>query len=628
MADSKILNTRIALKYDLFENWTEANPKLLKGEVAIAYLPEVDADNTKDNPAPNILFKVGDGTKTFNELKFVSAIAADVYQWAKAAEKPQYEAKEITGIDDYINKTIQDTNTQYKLVTVEDGYSYKLQSKEINGEWADVPGSTITLTNIDSRLDALESAIAEGGSVSEQINTAIEALANNDAAVAHQFVTEVKQEDGVVKIARAALTADDIPELPQSKITDLTETLAGKQDNLEIDGTVSSANKVATQTTVETAINTALDGLDWDSSTHANVSGSYDSTTSIITKVTQVDGAVATESVALKEILPDVTDTENGFVVAVSQTDGKIAVTHKTAVEVLGFAGDYDKATNPIATKDYVTEAVADLNGAMHFIGSVAADPTVTAPTLPEGKDAWEAGDVVIFGVEEFVFDGTNWLKLGNESIYATKQDVSDEFAEVRGEMATQKSDLEKKIADDISAEHELITTEINTAINSLDNTDAAVAHQFVTEVKQTDGTVTVARKALEASDIPTIEQSQVSGLVEALNSKQDNLEIDGTVSSTNKVATQTTVETAVNTAIASIDFSIAETANEVVSAFSVEDGAIVTDSVKKVKLHAVATSGKIDDLVQDGLLLINCGTATTNITSNNDVRTDKDLGM
>ena len=111
----KNLNTRIALKYDSYENWQTHNPILLKGEIAIAELPVSENKPGVGEPnaagstpaiqnAPNILIKVGDGTNHYNDLKFVSALAADVYSWAKAATKPTYSAGEITGLKDYIGQ--------------------------------------------------------------------------------------------------------------------------------------------------------------------------------------------------------------------------------------------------------------------------------------------------------------------------------------------------------------------------------------------------------------------------------------------------------------------------------------------------------------------------------------------
>lgn len=84
-------------------------------------------------------------------------------------------------------------------------------------------------TAMDGRVDALETALGEGGSVSTQIANAIGELDVTDAAVANQFVTEVSETDGKIAVKRAALTAAAIPELAISKITGLQTALDGKQ---------------------------------------------------------------------------------------------------------------------------------------------------------------------------------------------------------------------------------------------------------------------------------------------------------------------------------------------------------------------------------------------------------------
>lgn len=77
----KILNTRIQLKYDSLQNWATANTLLKQGEVAFAYLPPKGNGVAPDATSDAVLMKVGPGN--FNDLPFVSALAADVYSWAK-----------------------------------------------------------------------------------------------------------------------------------------------------------------------------------------------------------------------------------------------------------------------------------------------------------------------------------------------------------------------------------------------------------------------------------------------------------------------------------------------------------------------------------------------------------------
>lgn len=64
------------------------------------------------------------------------------------------------------------------------------------------------------------------------------------------------------------------------------------------------------------------------------------------------------------------------------------------------------------------------------------------------------------------------------------------------------------------------VTSEISTKIGTLDKADAAVAGQVVSAVSETDGIITVSRRALAADDIPTLATSKISGLDTALNGK------------------------------------------------------------------------------------------------------------
>lgn len=614
----KNLNTRIALKYDSYANWQEYNPILLKGEIAIAELPVSENKPGVGEPnaagstpaiqnAPNILIKVGDGTNHYNDLKFVSALAADVYSWAKAATKPTYSAGEITGLKDYIGQQIQDTNTQYRIVAVDGAaYSYKLQKKDISdADYTDVSGSLISLTDVDSRLDTLEAAIGENGAVATKIANAIGALDyTGKAADAAKFVTNVTETNGIIEVTTGSIEVADVPALPQSKVTGLETALAGKQDNVPFENTPSESDKAATVQSIVGRIG-ALDHVDAADATSA---------TKVVAEVTQADGIVTVKKVAVANILPDVTDTENGFVVAVNQTDGKIAVTHKAVTDVLSFAGNYNGTENPIATRDYVTSAVSDLNGAMHFIGVSTTDPlSENGPTVT-GVTSFKAGDVVLFGYDEYVYDGSKWITLGNESIYAKAAEVNTEFGKVRKELADEKTALQGEIDSDIAAARTAITKEIGDKIATLDYTGKGSQGKFVTDVTETDGIISVTATNLVASDIPVIEQSQVNGLGTALNNKQNVVPFEHTPSESDKVATVKSV----TDRIGALDYSIAEENNKVISAFTVTDGVLNANSVKKVTLHKVATTGKVEDIEQDGLVIINCGTANTNIATSN----------
>ncbi len=140
MAQDKILQTRISLKYDTYANWHSKNPTLLAGEVAVVVVP--DPVGTIKN-VPTVLFKVGDGAKKFDELPWVSGPAGDVYAWAKEPTKPSYEANEISGLSNFISGQIQDTDTQYKIAI--SGRTVQLFKKDKGGAFGTTPDSTFNL---------------------------------------------------------------------------------------------------------------------------------------------------------------------------------------------------------------------------------------------------------------------------------------------------------------------------------------------------------------------------------------------------------------------------------------------------------------------------------------------------
>ena len=218
------IKTRLSLRYDTLANWNSANPVLNKGEVAVVAIPaSATGENTYgQDTKPSILFKVGDGTSNFKALPYASARAADVYAWAKEANKPSYTATEIAftnggdsdlesttvsaalnelrnkdaGINQAItdlsgnvytkaqtytktevDKAIEDmageiqgalesdTNTRYQIVFDSSTGYIKLQSKDI-GEtsWKDISGQSFDLTTLTvAKAKGISTVTAAGG---------------------------------------------------------------------------------------------------------------------------------------------------------------------------------------------------------------------------------------------------------------------------------------------------------------------------------------------------------------------------------------------------------------------------------------------------------------------------------
>ena len=153
MAD-KILKTRIKLLTKTYSEWQEIKDTFipLMGEMCIVNVP---AESGAVVEEPALLFKVGDGEHTFAELGFTSAIAADVYAWAKK-EKLDWndlDATFLAKLDERIESEAPQQDTQYQLVADGD-LAWKLQKSVDDGEtWVDATGR-IDISSVVAGLEA------------------------------------------------------------------------------------------------------------------------------------------------------------------------------------------------------------------------------------------------------------------------------------------------------------------------------------------------------------------------------------------------------------------------------------------------------------------------------------------
>lgn len=109
----------------------------------------------------------------------------------------------------------------------------------------------------------------------------------------------------------------------------------------------------------------------------------------------------------------------------------------------------------------------------------------------------------------------------------------------------TNVNNVDYTISVDIKPDNPIFDDKIRRAIANLDLDDHEIAHSYVTEVKQVNGQISVKRSTLKLSDIV--------GLDNILNSKQDNLYFAGSdnprysYSETNPVVTRLYLEDAVS---------------------------------------------------------------------------------
>lgn len=321
---------------------------------------------------------------------------------------------------------------------------------------------------------------------STALTNKIAELKNTDEAVANQFVTAVKEENGVVTVERKALVADNIPELGVSKITGLQGLLDGKQDTLTFDGNYSAGvNNVATVSTVNTAKSdligdTSAEAATTDGNTIADVRRYVDAKTKgvasdaklteLSNKVTANTNSIATINTSLAEggsvsnAIADakkagtdaataVSTLENGKVKA--NTDAIDAINNAetgilkqaqnyadgkdAAIAAAKKAGD-DAAAAVTTLKNGEVKANADAITAINNkIGTIPDGKTV-AQAIEDAKTAATYDDTEVKGLIKNNKDAIDVLKGGDTiegSVAKSVKDAINDFATKMSEDGT-----------------------------------------------------------------------------------------------------------------------------------------------------------------------------------------------
>lgn len=216
---------------------------------------------------------------------------------ANGTIKVDGNAVAVAGLKDAAFATVESINTTAQ------GYVTTAKA-ELEGNDATDTYESATIAGAKKYADKVAKAASDNASTA--LSNKIAELKNNDEAVANQFVTAVKETDGVVTVKRKALVAEDIPELGQSKISGLTNALNAKQDTVAFDGEYSAQNKAATVSTVNSAA-AAVVGTDKDIDTSDTVKGAKkyaDSKASAAINEAKayVDGLIAGDSGITKRV--------------------------------------------------------------------------------------------------------------------------------------------------------------------------------------------------------------------------------------------------------------------------------------------------------------------------------------
>lgn len=361
-------NTRIINKHDVYGQWQASSLVLKNGEVVVCTIP---ADTGAVQGEPVVMFKVGDGEKTFKDLPWTAARAADVYSWAKEPNKPTYEAKEITGIAAYIAEYVKsemgisvDTDTQYQVAKVDD-YNYKLQMKGKGDDaWADVEGSTIVIPNDTEAINGLKALVGET-SVQAQITAAIEAL-----DLANTYDAKGAADDA---LAAAKEHADGLDEAQ-------TEALNAYKDSND----KALADEIARAKLAEEAAQKAADDAQADVDNLELAVGTPD------------EGKTVVQMIKDEAARADAAEKANAGLITEIQTDmGNVDNLETTSKELVGALNEVRNAVSAGGTAAAITiDTSTTTEGALKSYTIKQGDTTVGTIDIPKDMVV-ESGEVV-----------------------------------------------------------------------------------------------------------------------------------------------------------------------------------------------------------------------------------------
>lgn len=417
---------------------------------AIAALKLSDTYEAKGSANAVKTALLGDAAETYNTLgKLEDAViaaqtAADEKTTMAAVEAKNYATK--TEAQGYATAVVGAAADTADKDTVKGAKAY---AKGLNDA-----------TN--TRVEALETAIGEGGSVDSQIDAKIADLDVAEVAVGTgEIIEKISETDGKISVSKRALVAGDIPTIEQSQVNGLGTALAAKQDVLafQSDNYDKETNKVITKSDLDTAV--------------AGLSG-------------------AVHFIGVKESLP--TSGNNGDICIVgnkeyvySTSDSKWhELGDETIYAVKGQIKDVDVAADAAIAQS----KIAGLTGALDAkansadLGTMAAE---AAADYVKKTDAPGYADILTTTVA-----GTT---------YETKADATAKLTEAKTHTTTELG--------------KLTLAEV-----------AAGEGKILTKLSQTNGQVAVETRDLVAADIPAIEQSQVNGLGTALAAKANDADL------------------------------------------------------------------------------------------------------
>lgn len=469
----------------------------------------------------------------------------------------------ITGLQDAAYATVKSINDTAQ------GY--------VNTAKAALEGATTDTDEFATIAGAKKYADKVAGAAEKNAGTALTTeigkLKNDDKAVDNQFVTTVKEANGVVTVERKALVAADIPDLGMSKITGLEDALGGKQDSLTFDGDYKAGvNNAATVSTVNAA-KTALIG---DISTEAATTDG--NTIADVRRYVDAKTKGIASDAKLAELTEKVTANTNSIKgINTSLADG--GAISNAIVEAKKAGTDAAAAVNTLAGKvGTVTEGKTVVKMIEEAQAAATYDDTTVKADIKKNVDAIAAINDAKTGILQ---QAKTYADDKDTAIAEAKKAGTDAAAAVK----TLEDGQVKKNADAIS-----VLNGTSAVDGSVDKKVADAINEFSTKISD-NGTVDTFKELIDYAATHKNEYSTLSGEVQKNTTAIATLNGDGAGSVDKKVADAIA---AINKYVEKNSTDRLITADEGTKLAGIAEGAQV-NVIESIKVNNVAqtTDGK-----------------------------------
>lgn len=158
--------------------------------------------------------------------------------------------------------------------------------------------------------------------------------------------------------------------------------------------------------------------------------------------------------------------------------------------------------------------------------GEVALARVLTTQVADNGDTVQVPTYLMKVGDGDKTFAQLNWLAAPASDVHTWAKKALMDYEDLPQTLKDEIDALQASIGEGGSVATQ-IEAAISAAIEELKVTDTAVTGEFVTAVSESDGKISVTRRALTAADIPTLAIDKIDGLQDALDAKASKSAFD-----------------------------------------------------------------------------------------------------